>query len=156
MLRFLTALALMTLITLYAAQKSYVAILSLLKYEERSEKAAKHSETAAHELYKSKATQASSAVAIALSLASSLALSSAVLLLGSPSASTWVYVLPIVNMVAIAAAFIHNRSFWKAKAKVPFVGGFNEAIQKSKEIRQLMVPMALGWGLVGLLGWIDG
>lgn len=56
----------------------------------------------------------------------------------------------------MAAAFIHNQNFWKAKAKVPFVGGFNEAIEKSKEIRQLMVPIALGWGLVGLLGWIDG
>ncbi|KAI4138172.1 MAG: hypothetical protein LQ341_004780 [Variospora aurantia] len=156
MLRFLTALALIALITLYAAQKSYVAILSLLKYEERSEKAAKHSDTAARELYKSKATQQSSAAAIALSLASSLALSSAVLLLGSPSASTSTSVLPPVNIVAIAAAFVHNRSFWKAKAKVPFVGGFNEAIQKSKEIRQLMVPIALCWGLVGLLCWIDG
>ncbi|KAL8644874.1 MAG: hypothetical protein Q9210_007022 [Variospora velana] len=149
-----SALAL-TALTLYTAQKSYLAIVNLLKYEERSEKAAKHSDTAARELYKSKATQASSAAAIALSLVSSLALSSAVLL-GSPSASTSAYVLPPVNIVAIAAAFIHNQNFWKAKAKVPFVGGFNEAIQKSKEIRQLMVPMALGWGLVGLLCWIDG
>lgn len=64
--------------------------------------------------------------------------------------------MPPLNIVAMAAAFIHNQNFWKAKAKVPFVGGFNEAIEKSKEIRQLMVPIALGWGLVGLLGWIDG
>ncbi|KAL8726619.1 MAG: hypothetical protein Q9181_005974, partial [Wetmoreana brouardii] len=48
-------------IALYAAPKSYDAIINLRKYEERSERAAKHSETAAHELYKTRVTQASSA-----------------------------------------------------------------------------------------------
>ncbi|KAL8820158.1 MAG: hypothetical protein Q9223_001575, partial [Gallowayella weberi] len=49
-------------VSLLAAQKSYIAITNLQKYEERSEKAAKHSETAAHELYKTRVTQGSSAV----------------------------------------------------------------------------------------------
>ena len=49
---------------LYAAHKSYIAIVNLRKYEERSERAAKHSETAAEQLYKTKVTQASSAAAV--------------------------------------------------------------------------------------------
>ena len=53
-------------VALYAARKSYIAITSLRKYEEHSERAAKHSETAAHELYKTRATQASSAAAVCI------------------------------------------------------------------------------------------
>lgn len=68
MSRFLPAAAALVLfvLSLYTAQKSYVAIIGLRKYEERSERAAKHSETAARELHKSRATQASSAAAVRL------------------------------------------------------------------------------------------
>ena len=51
---------------LYAARKSYIAIVSLRKYEERSERAARHSETAAEQLYKTRVTQASSAAAVSI------------------------------------------------------------------------------------------
>lgn len=51
-------------IALYAAPKSYIAITNLVKYNERAERAAKHSETAARELHKSRVTQASSAAAV--------------------------------------------------------------------------------------------
>ena len=57
-----------TAVSLYAAQKSYIAITNLQKYEERSERAAKHSETAAHELHKTRTTQGSSAGAVSISL----------------------------------------------------------------------------------------
>jgi len=50
--------------SLYAARTSYIAIVNLRKYEERSERAAKYSETAAHQLYKTRVTQASSAAAV--------------------------------------------------------------------------------------------
>lgn len=49
---------------------------------------------------------------------------------------------------------MHNQNFWKAKAKVPFVGGFNEGIQKSKEIRQLLFGLGIAWGALGVIGWI--
>ena len=65
-------------------------------------------------------------------------------------------VLPPLNAVAITAAFLHNRGFWKAKAKVPFVGGFNEGIQKSKEIRELLLWLSVGWVLIGVVGWMWG
>ena len=55
---------LLTLLSLYGAQKSYIAITNLQQYEERSEKAAKHLDKAAHELYKTRVTQASGAVAV--------------------------------------------------------------------------------------------
>lgn len=51
----------------YSARKSYIAIVKLRKYEERSEQAAKRFDTAAHELYKTRATQASSAAAVCTS-----------------------------------------------------------------------------------------
>lgn len=62
--------------------------------------------------------------------------------------------MPVLNVVAVAAAFVHNRAFWRAKAKVPFVEGFNDGIEKSKEIRQLLVPLGIAWGFVGVLRWI--
>ena len=66
----------------------------------------------------------------------------------------WVFVIPPLNVVALGAAFQHNRDFWKAKAKVPFVQGFNEGIQKSGEVRQLMVALAVGWVILGVGQWI--
>lgn len=50
--------------SLYAARSSYIAIANLRKYEERSERAAKYSETAAQQLYKTRVTQSSSAAAV--------------------------------------------------------------------------------------------
>lgn len=70
-------------------------------------------------------------------------------LFGSSTPPTWALVLPLVNVVAVAAAFMHNQNYWKAKAKVPFVGGFNEGIEKSKEVRQLLVFLGILWGSWG-------
>ncbi len=53
-------------VSLYAGRHSYIAIVNLQKYEERSERAAKHSETAAHELHKTRTTQGTSAGAVGL------------------------------------------------------------------------------------------
>jgi len=75
------------------------------------------------------------------------------ILRGPSSPPAWEYALPVLNVVAVAAAFAHNRSFWRAKAKVPFVGGFNEGIEKSTEIRQLLVPLGIAWCLIGVLRW---
>ncbi|KAL8745752.1 MAG: hypothetical protein Q9184_007834 [Pyrenodesmia sp. 2 TL-2023] len=142
-------------VALYAARESYIAITNLRRYEERSEKAAKHSETAAHELYKTRATQGSSAAAIALSLISSFTLCYRTLS-GSVISSTAVYAVPVLNIVAIAAAFVHNQKYWKAKPKVPFVGGINEGIEKSKEIRQSFVILGSAWVVYGALHLAGG
>ena len=63
----LTILAsLLALLSLYAAQKSYIAITSLQQYEERTQKAAKHLDKAADDLYKTRVTQASGAAAVCI------------------------------------------------------------------------------------------
>ena len=139
-----------SIVSIYAAQKSYIAITKLREYEEPSERAAKHSETAARQLYKTRVTQGTSAGAVAFSLISSVTLS-----VWSFSAlfplSTRSLMLPTLNVVAITAAFLHNRSFWKAKVKVPLVQGFNEGIQKSKEIRDTMILLGCAWTVLALL-----
>lgn len=61
---FLTPL--LALLSLYAAQKSYIAITNLQQYEERTERAAKHLDKAAHDLYKTRVTQASGAAAVCI------------------------------------------------------------------------------------------
>ena len=55
---------LLALLSLYAAQKSYIAITNLQQYEETSEKAAKYLEKAAEELYQTRVTQASGAATV--------------------------------------------------------------------------------------------
>ena len=57
---------LLALLSLYAAQKSYIAITNLQQYEERTEKAAKHLDKAAQDLYKTRVTQASGAAAVCI------------------------------------------------------------------------------------------
>lgn len=74
----------------------------------------------------------------------------------APPRPSWVVALPLINVLAIAAAFMHNRSFWKAKAMVPFVEGFNEGIRKSGEIRDLLVALGAGWVVVGGVGVVGG
>ncbi len=59
---FLTPL--LAILSLYAAQKSYIAIANLQQYEERTEKAAKYLDKAAHDLYETRATQASGAASV--------------------------------------------------------------------------------------------
>ena len=59
---------LLALLSLYAAQKSYIAITNLQQYEERTEKAAKYLDKAANDLYKTRVTQASGAAAVCIPL----------------------------------------------------------------------------------------
>lgn len=65
---FLTPL--LALLSLYAAQKSYIAVTNLLQYEKRSKKAAKYLDKAADDLYKTRVTQASGAAAVCIPLCS--------------------------------------------------------------------------------------
>ncbi|KAL8668467.1 MAG: hypothetical protein Q9168_006903 [Polycauliona sp. 1 TL-2023] len=88
---------------------------------------------------------------IALSALSSLTIIARAALGSSiPKAS-----LPVLNILVLGTAFTLNRNFWRAKAKVPFVGGFNQGIEKSKEIRQLLFVLGLAWSAMGLMGWIE-
>lgn len=77
----------------------------------------------------------------------------AVTLFFKPSASP---LLELVNVAATAAAYMHITGFWKAKAEVPFVGGFNEGIRKSNDLRRLLVWLGVGWAFTGAVGVLWG
>ena len=61
-----------------------------------------------------------------------------------------------MNVFVLVGAFLHNRGFWKGKAEVPFVEGFNEGIRRSQDVWDLMVVLGVGWGAIGLVGVIWG
>lgn len=52
--------------SIYAGQKSYTAITNLHSDENRAEKAAEHSKKAARELWRTRLTQASGAIAVSV------------------------------------------------------------------------------------------
>jgi len=56
-----------SLLSLYGLATSYISITKLQKYEKQSEKAAKWSNTAAHQLHKTRTTQASGALSVRIS-----------------------------------------------------------------------------------------
>ncbi len=64
----LTILLAITLasLSLYAGQKSYLAIINLYSNEDRAEKAAKHSDKAWRELWRTRLTQASGATTVCI------------------------------------------------------------------------------------------
>ncbi|OCK80747.1 hypothetical protein K432DRAFT_381917 [Lepidopterella palustris CBS 459.81] len=133
----------------YGLYISYLCISKLRQYEERSEKAAKWSNTAADQLYKTRATQTSAAVAVLVSFVTSTALG-----FGSVGPGFVGTVLRIGNVIAVVAAMVHVKGFWDGKAKVPFVEGYNEAIESTEELIMVLGYLAAGWGgfvLVGLL-----
>ena len=60
-------------------------------------------------------------------------------------------ILALANVVFTTAAYVHITGFWKAKAEVPFVTGFNEGIRKSNDLRRLLVSLGIGWALIGII-----
>lgn len=91
---------LLALLSLYAGQKSYIAITNLQQYEERTEKAAKHLEKAASDLYKTRVTQATGAAAVCIPLYSpegpsdsSIFVSSAVYMFACPFSRTFTLIV---------------------------------------------------------------
>ena len=59
--------------------------------------------------------------------------------------------LAIINVTATLSARVHIGNFWRGKAKVPFVSGFNEAITRTEVIRQQLLYLAGSWVFTGLL-----
>lgn len=65
-------------------------------------------------------------------------------------------ILAVFNVAATGAAYLHITGFWKAKAEVPFVTGFNEGIRKSNDLRRLFVSLGIGWAFTGMVGFLGG
>lgn len=83
-----------------------------------------------------------------ISLQICLSFASSITLFFHPSVS---FMLALVNVAAIAAAYMHLTGFWKAKAEVPFVTGFNEGIRKSNDLRRLLVSLGAAWAVTGVV-----
>ncbi|MCJ1404490.1 hypothetical protein MMC11_007716 [Xylographa trunciseda] len=141
----------------YGLYTSYLAITHLQQYESQSEKAAQYLSAAAHQLHKTRTTQATGALAILTSLLTSLTL-----LLARPALSAPVAATLNVAVAGLAlGAMLHVGRFWAGKARVPFVGAYNEGVRRSEELRRLLGWLAMSWaatGVVGLVGavWAEG
>jgi len=129
----------MSVYTLYNAS---IAIPKLQQYEERSEKAAKYSTTAADQLAKTRSTQTAGAVAGVLSAGTSIALLFGVISPGSTS-----LLLTALTGLGCGAASVHMGQFWDQKAKIPLMTDFNDAINSSKAIRGQLALLGLLWGI---------
>lgn len=80
---------------------------------------------------------------VVLSLISALAL---LLLIAAPE---W---LALVNMVAEIAASKYISGYWKAKAEIPFMTEYNDAIRRSNDLRRLLIALSAAWAFPGVVG----
>ncbi|KAI9702705.1 MAG: hypothetical protein M1820_006089 [Bogoriella megaspora] len=130
----------------YGLFVSYVSITNLQKYEEKSEKAAKWSEAAAEQLHKTRTTQAAGAIAILVSFLTSLYLA----FVAPSTPSSGKLTLTLANAGLALAVRTYMLDFWQSRPKIPFVQGYNEAVSRTTEIMDLMVSLAVSWGVLGL------
>ncbi|KAF2502400.1 hypothetical protein BU16DRAFT_576413 [Lophium mytilinum] len=133
--------ATLSLVSAYGLYHSYQCIVKLRQYEEKSEKAAEYSNTAAEQLHKTRTTQGSAAISIIVSF-----LSSTALVFASPSTTTAV-LASAVNLAATLAARVHVKNFWDNKAKVPFTTGYNEAISGTAELVKVLGILGGVWAV---------
>lgn len=91
------------ILTTYTALLSYTSIVKLNKYEDMSEKAASYSNTAAHQLHKTRTTMTSGALATLCSLISSVAL-----VVAHPITDRrQLFLIGVVNTAACSFAHVH-------------------------------------------------
>ncbi|KAH7049193.1 hypothetical protein B0J12DRAFT_538997, partial [Macrophomina phaseolina] len=119
----------------------YVSIKNLQRYEKKTEKAAEYSNTAAEQLHRTRTTQGSALVTVPLS--SHTPVRSA-----HPSSSPWLAIgLNGGNIANLVLTRKHVAGFWKNRAKVPFVEGYNEAISSTANIIKSLERLAMGWSM---------
>lgn len=80
-----------------------------------------------------------------LSLISALAL---LFLIAAPG------LLALVNVAAETFTSLYISGYWKAKAQVPFMTEYNEAIRKSNDLRRLLIALSAGWAFTGAVGYL--
>lgn len=82
---------------------------------------------------------------VLLSLFSTLAL---VFLSAAPE------LLASVNVAAEISASLYISGYWRAKAQVPFMTEYNEAIRRSNDLRRLLIALSAGWAFTGAVGYL--
>ncbi|KAF2477064.1 uncharacterized protein BDR25DRAFT_276761 [Lindgomyces ingoldianus] len=131
---------------------SYSNITRLQKYEERSERAAEWSNTAAERLQKTRTTQGAAAITVLLSLLTSMTL----LVLSHAEHHQIVLAISLINTAICFGARIHMANFWKEKVQLPFMEAYNEAIRGSNQSVSVLTMLGWGWVVTGLIGWLAG
>ncbi|PMD13409.1 hypothetical protein NA56DRAFT_612084 [Hyaloscypha hepaticicola] len=139
----------------YTLYLSSTAIQNLQKYEETSKKAAKYSNTAEHQLHKTRTTQASGALSVLLSCLCSAFLAIYPLFSGRVGTIKGLLVVG-TNVAVLEMARQHVSAFWKDKAKMPLpgVGEYNDAITKTQEVKLNMAYLIASWAGVGVLSLV--
>jgi len=113
--------AVIFLVSLPPLHLSITSAQFLMRYEEKMEKAAKYSNEADRQLYKTRTTQGAAVIACITST-----VSAACLMFLSSRASTGA-ALAVVNVAACLGARIYVSNFWKGAARVPFANSYNDA-----------------------------
>ncbi|PNS16029.1 hypothetical protein CAC42_4430 [Sphaceloma murrayae] len=134
-------------LAVYGIYNSYVAITNLRQYEEQTKKAAKWSNEADFQLQRTRSTQGAGMIAVVLSFGASLFL-----------ATSWhliprkfrVLASPAMLLVTLLARG-HLYNFWKSRAKVPMVKGYNEAIDKTQTVIGVLQYLEYSWVLTSLV-----
>lgn len=63
-------------------------------------------------------------------------------------------VLALVNVAAELSVSRYISGYWKAKAQIPFMTEYNEAIRKSNDLRRLLIMLSAGWAFTGAVGYL--
>lgn len=82
---------------------------------------------------------------VLLSLISALAL---VFLSAAPE------LLALVNVAAEIFTSLYISGYWKAKAQVPFMTEYNDAIRRSNDLRRLLIALSAVWAFTGAVGYL--
>lgn len=126
----------------------YLSITSaqlLMRYEERTEKAAKYSNEAGRQLYKTRTTQGAAVIACATSTVSAACLTF------SNSRTSTGAALAVINAAACMSARVYVSDFWKGAARVPGAGDYNDAVRATDKTIAWLGGLAGAW--VGYAGY---
>ncbi|KAK5192874.1 hypothetical protein LTR99_010250 [Exophiala xenobiotica] len=129
-----------TCLGVYTGLYSAIAIYNLQQREEQTERAAKYSNTAAHQLHKTRTTQTSGALATISST-----LCSIILAIGPTGGKKLPLFLSLANAAGIILAYRHIADFWRHKVKVPFFQDYNEGIRASNQMLQAFQILSGTW-----------
>nr|OQO31256.1 hypothetical protein B0A51_01007 [Rachicladosporium sp. CCFEE 5018] len=152
--------ALQTLLALYTAQKSYIAISNLQTYESATEKAAKYSKTIENELWKTRKTQGMGGVMVVLSL-----VTSTLLFLDPHFLPRWaMYTTSPALLLAHVFARKYIASYWApsdgknagTRIPVPGMSEYNEASKATEGLLQGLQWLEWSWLAAAAAGGVLG
>ena len=127
----------------------YLSITSsglLMRYEEKTKKAAKYSNEAGRQLQKTRTTQGAAIIAC---VASTITAACLAFIKSTKITST---IVALLNAAACAGARTYVSGFWRGAARVPGAGDYNDAVRSTDQAVAWLGPLAGAW--VGLAGYV--